>query len=53
MIVWTSLERGHTISEIADKLTSTFDLSPEHAVNSVQGILHKFQSLNLTRESSS
>lgn len=48
MIVWDGLERGNTIAEIANKFTSTFDVQQEHAVNSVERILQKFQSLNLT-----
>lgn len=53
MMVWDGLEKGHTISEIAKTFTSAFDVSPEHAVNSVERILRKFQSLNLTRQTSS
>lgn len=48
MIVWDGLERGNSIEEIAEKFTSTFDVQQEHAVNSVERILQKFQSLNLT-----
>ena len=48
MMVWDGLEKGHTISEIANQFTSTFDVSREQAVNSVERILEKFQSLELT-----
>ncbi|HKO96119.1 MAG TPA: PqqD family protein [Pyrinomonadaceae bacterium] len=48
MIVWDGLERGSSVAEIAEKFTSIFDVQPEHAVNSVERILSKFQSLKLT-----
>jgi coenzyme PQQ synthesis protein D (PqqD) len=53
MIVWDGLEKGHTVSEIVDKFTSAFDVSPEHAVNSVENILQKFRALDLTGQPSS
>ena len=48
MIVWSGLEKGQTVNEIADQFTSAFDVSPNHAVNSVEKILQKFHSLELT-----
>jgi hypothetical protein len=48
MLVWDGLEKGQTISEIAEKLTSTFDVSREHALKSVEKILQKFDTLELT-----
>ena len=52
MLIWASLEKGQSVPEIADKLTSAFDVSTEHAVNSVEKILKKFDALNLTQTSS-
>jgi hypothetical protein len=48
MIVWDGLENGSTVADIADQFTSKFEVDQEHAVNSVERILKKFQSLNLT-----
>lgn len=49
MMVWTGLERGHAIPEIVSKITSTFEVSPEHAEESVEKILRDFQANNLLR----
>lgn len=48
MIVWDGLETGRTVADIADQFTSKFEVDQEHAVNSVERILKKFQTLNLT-----
>ncbi len=48
MLVWDGLEKGQTLSEIAEKLTATFDVTPEHALSSVEKILQKFETLELT-----
>lgn len=48
MIVWDGLENGSTVADIADQFTSKFEVDQEHAVNSVERILMKFRSLNLT-----
>jgi len=49
MVVWTGLEKGHAISEIVSEITFTFEVSPEHAVESVEKILRDFQANNLLR----
>ena len=48
MMVWDGLENGKTVTEIAGKFTSAFDVEQDHAVKSVERILEKFQSLELT-----
>ena len=48
MIVWDGLENGSTVADIAHQFTSKFEVDQEHALNSVERILKKFQSLNLT-----
>jgi Coenzyme PQQ synthesis protein D (PqqD) len=48
MFVWEGLEKGQTVSEIAEGLTTTFDVSPAHALESIAKILEKFHSLALT-----
>jgi hypothetical protein len=49
MMVWTALEKGHAIPEIVSEITFTFEVSPEHAVESVERILRDFQANNLLR----
>ena len=49
MVVWTGLEKGHAIPEIVSEITSTYEVSPEHAVESVQRILRDFEANNLLR----
>jgi hypothetical protein len=48
MIVWDGLENGNTVEQIADQFTSKFDVEQDHAFSSVERILKKFKSLNLT-----
>lgn len=49
MMVWTGLEKGQAIAEIVTEMTVTFEVSPEHAVKSVERILRDFQANNLLR----
>lgn len=49
MMVWTGLEKGQALPEIVSKITSTFEVSREHAVESVEKILRDFQANNLLR----
>jgi len=53
MIVWSGLEKGQTANEIANQFTSAYDVSPTHAASSVEKILQKFYSLELTDQPSS
>jgi coenzyme PQQ synthesis protein D (PqqD) len=53
MMVWNGLEKAQTVSEIASRFTSAFDVSPERARNSVEKVLQKFQSFNLTHQTNS
>ena len=52
MMVWTSLEKGRAIPEIVTEITSTFSVSPEHAVKSVERIVRDFQVNHLLTEES-
>jgi coenzyme PQQ synthesis protein D (PqqD) len=47
MMVWAGLEKGHAINEIVNEITSAFEVSPEHAVASVERILGDFKANNL------
>jgi hypothetical protein len=49
MVVWTGLEKGHDLAGIVDEITSTFSVTPDHAVRSVERILRDFQANNLLR----
>jgi Coenzyme PQQ synthesis protein D (PqqD) len=49
MVVWTGLEKGHAIPEIVSEITSRYEVTSEHAVESVERILRDFQSNNLLR----
>lgn len=49
MMVWTGLERGHAIPEIVNEITFKFEVSADHAVESVERILRDFQANNLLR----
>ena len=49
MMVWNALEKGHAIPEIVSEITFTFEVSPEHAVESVERILRDFEANNLLR----
>jgi len=51
MMVWDGLERGQTAAEIAEKLTSTFEVGQDQAAKSVERILQKFQALDLSGNS--
>jgi hypothetical protein len=48
MIVWDALENGSTAAQIVDEFTTKFDVQQDHAIGSVERILNKFKSLNLT-----
>jgi len=48
MIVWDALENGSTVDQIADEFTTKFDVGQDHALSSVERILNKFKTLNLT-----
>jgi hypothetical protein len=49
MIVWTGLEEGQAIPEIVNEITFKFEVSAEHAVESVKRILRDFEANNLLR----
>lgn len=49
MTVWRGLEKGQTLDEIVRAITSVYDVSPEHAVRSVENLLQSLQSYKLVR----
>ncbi|HET9527717.1 MAG TPA: PqqD family protein [Pyrinomonadaceae bacterium] len=47
MVVWKGLEQGKSIHEIADDITSKYEVAPDNATRSVERILDNFQSYKL------
>lgn len=51
MLVWQCLEDGQSLSEIITKMTTIYDVTPEHAAASVEKIILDFQSRKLVQPS--
>jgi hypothetical protein len=47
MVVWKGLEQGKTVGEIADDITTQYEVATDNAVRSVERILDNFQSYKL------
>ena len=47
MVVWKGLEQGKSIPEIADDITSKYEVALDNATRSVERILDNFQSYKL------
>ena len=47
MVVWKGLEQGKTVGEIANDITSQYEVAPDTAVRSVERILDNFQTYKL------
>lgn len=47
MIVWRGLERGKSIDEIVNEVTSSYEVDLERATTSVQRLLDSFQTYKL------
>ena len=47
MLVWGCLEKGESVPEIVNKMTESYDVTPEHATASIQKILKDFEARNL------
>ena len=43
MLVWKALESGKSITEIAEAVTSEYEVSIDHAIRSVERLLTNFQ----------
>jgi hypothetical protein len=48
-LVWRALERGQTLEEIVGAVTAAYDVSPEHAAESVGRLLDNLLAFNLVR----
>ena len=47
MVVWKGLEKGKTMNEIVDDITSSYEVASDRATLSVQRIVDNFQSYKL------
>lgn len=46
-IVWRGLERGQTLEEIVGQITAAYDVTPEHAAESVRRLLENLRAFRL------
>lgn len=49
MIVWRGLEKGQTLEEIVGRITDAYDVTPEHAAESVRRLLDNLRAFKLVR----
>ena len=47
MVVWKGLEQGKTVNEIADDITSKYEVALDNAIRSVERIVDNFQTYKL------
>jgi predicted HTH transcriptional regulator len=49
MLIWRGLEKGDSFEEIINKMTATYDVTPEHAALSIEKLLNNLESSQLVR----
>ena len=49
MLVWRGLERGVSADEIISEMTSAYEVTPDHAAESLARLLHNLQTHKLVR----
>ncbi len=49
MIVWRGLEKRQTLEEIVGQITAAYDVTPEHAAESVRKVLESLRAFKLIR----
>ncbi len=47
MLVWRGLEKRQTLSQIADEICARYDVTPQHAMQSVEDVVVKFRACKL------
>ena len=47
LIVWRGLERGRSLEEIVGEITAAYDVTPEHAAESVRRLLENLRAFKL------
>lgn len=50
-LVWRALEQGKSAREVVEELTAVYDVTREHAAESVERLLRSFQSNKLVVQS--
>jgi len=48
-LVWRGLEQKQTLEEIVGRITTAYDVTPEHAAESVQKLLDNLRAFKLVR----
>ena len=48
-LVWRGLERRRSLEEIVGEMTAAYDVTPEHAVESVRRLLENLRAFKLVR----
>jgi hypothetical protein len=49
MIVWRGLEKKQSLEEIVEEITAAYDVTPEHATESVRKLLENLRAFKLLR----
>ena len=49
LIVWRGLEKNRTLAEIVEEITAAYDVTPEHATESVRRLLENLRAFKLVR----
>lgn len=49
MLVWRGLEKNRALEEIVGELTAAYDVTPEHAAESVARLLREFQTRKIVK----
>ena len=49
LIVWRGLEKDQTMGEIVEEITAAYDVTPEHAAESVRKLLENLRAFKLVR----
>ena len=51
LIVWRGIEKDRTLGEIVEEITARYDVTPEHATESVRRLLENLSAFRLVRRS--
>ena len=49
LIVWRGLEKNRTLAGIVEEITARYDVTPEHATESVRRLLENLRAFKLVR----
>jgi glutathionylspermidine synthase len=50
LIVWRGLEKNHSLGEIVEEITAAYNVTPEHAAESVRKLLENLRAFKLVRQ---